>query len=92
MLVRELDLAPGLNTTDGRRLEVIANGLTLFQGAQLAIDTTLALLALVQPRQQVRLWQMRDHERRPPLLSSLGSRAKLVLAAEVSGRWSAETA
>ena len=33
MLVRELDLAPGLNTTDGRRLEVIADGLSLFQGA-----------------------------------------------------------
>ena len=38
MLVRELDLAPGLNTTDGRRLEVIADGLSLFQGVQLAID------------------------------------------------------
>ena len=31
-LVRELDLAPGLNTTDGRRLEVIADGLSLYQG------------------------------------------------------------
>ena len=65
MLVRELDLAPRLNTTDGRRLEVIADGLSLFQGAQLAIDTTLvsALRADGTPRPQ--LWQMRDHERRP---------------------------
>ena len=39
--VQDLDLAPGANTTDGRRLEVVADGLSLFQGAQLAIDTTL---------------------------------------------------
>ena len=52
MLVRDLDLAPGLNTTDGRRLEAIADGLSLFQGAQLAIDTTLvsALRADGTPR------------------------------------------
>ena len=52
MLVRELDLAPGANTRDGRRLEVVADGLSLFQGAQLAIDTTLvsALRADGTPR------------------------------------------
>ena len=31
----------GFNNLDGRRLEVVADGLTLWQGAQLAIDTTL---------------------------------------------------
>ena len=52
MFVRELDLAPGVNTTDGRRLEVVADGSSLFQGAQLAIDTTLvsALRADGTPR------------------------------------------
>ena len=38
--VRDKDLA-AFNNLDGRRLEVVADGLTLWQGAQLAIDTTL---------------------------------------------------
>ena len=38
--VRDLDLG-AFNVLDGRRIEVIADGLTLWQGAQLAIDTTL---------------------------------------------------
>ena len=40
VMVRDLDLSqvPGV---DGRRLEVVAEGLTLFRGAQLAIDVTL---------------------------------------------------
>ena len=102
MLVRELDLAPGLNTTDGRRLEVIAVGLSLFQGAQLAIDTTLvsALRADGTPRPRAAttpgaaLADARSRkETTYPELVGEGSRAKLVvLAAEVGGRWSAETA
>ena len=39
---RDLDLA-AFNVLDGRRLEVVADGLTLFRGAQLAIDTTMGL-------------------------------------------------
>ena len=40
VMVRELDLrAPDVH--DGRRLEVVAEGLPLFGGAQLALDTTL---------------------------------------------------
>ena len=35
--VRDMDLAE-LNILDGRRLEVVADGLTLWQGAQLATD------------------------------------------------------
>ena len=31
----------GVHVLDGRRLEVVADGLTLWHGAQLAIDTTL---------------------------------------------------
>ena len=38
--VRDMDLAV-FNNLDGRRLEVVADGLTLWHGAQLAIDTTL---------------------------------------------------
>ena len=38
--VRDLDLA-AFNHFDGRRLEVVADGLSLFGGAQLAIETTL---------------------------------------------------
>ena len=40
VLVRDLDLGV-MNHLDGRRLEVIADGLPLFGGVQLAVDTTL---------------------------------------------------
>ena len=40
IFVRDLDIAM-VNTTDSRRLEVVADGLPFFGGAQLAIDTTL---------------------------------------------------
>ena len=41
VFMRELDLSPIDNRLDGRRLEVVADGLEAFGGAQLAIDTTL---------------------------------------------------
>ena len=40
VFVRDLDIAM-FNMVDSRRLEVVADGLPLFGGAQLAIDTTL---------------------------------------------------
>ena len=40
VLVRDLDLAEP-NAADARRLEVVADGLPLFGGAQLAVDTTI---------------------------------------------------
>ena len=40
VLVRDLDLGV-MNHLDGRRIEVIADGLPLFGGVQLAVDTTL---------------------------------------------------
>ena len=43
VFIRDLDLAE-FNAFDNRRVEVIADGLTLWQGAQLAIDTTLVSL------------------------------------------------
>ena len=40
VLVRELDLVEA-HAVDGRRLEVVVDGLPLHAGVQLAIDTTL---------------------------------------------------
>ena len=55
VLVRDLDLGVPHPALDGRRLEVVAEGLPLFGGVQLALDTTLvspsvltALRGLVQ--------------------------------------------
>ena len=95
--VRDVDLAAH-NNLDGRLLEVVADGLTLWHGAQLAIDTTL-----VSPLRRDGSGRIRaaDHdgavlvearrrkERTYPELSGEGGRARLVvLAAEVGGRWS----
>ena len=81
---------------------MVADGLTLWQGAQLAIDTTL-----VSPLRRDGSARPRaaDHggaaleearcrkERTYPELSGDGGGARLVvLAAEVGGRWSVETA
>ena len=45
-MVRDLDLG-AFDHLDGRRLEIIADGLPLWRGAQLAIDTTLVSLIRV---------------------------------------------
>ena len=90
------------NALDSRRLEVVADGLTLWHGAQLAINTTL-----VSPLRRdgtarrraanhdgAALEEARQRKERTYLeLSGDGGRARLVvLAAEVGGRWSRETA
>ena len=98
-VVRDMDLE-GVHVLDGRRLEVVADGLTLWHGAQLSIDTTLVSplhgtarrtaadcngAALKQAR--------RLKETTSPELSGEGGRARLVvLAAEVGRRWSEEMA
>ena len=90
---------PGFARTDARRLEIVAEGLPLFGGAQLAVDTTMVSahhcdgtaraahvvgVALTEAR--------RRKERAYPELVGPRSRAKLVvLAGEVGERWSAET-
>ena len=99
--VRDMDLGE-FNALDVRRLEVVADGLSLWRGAQLAIDTTLVSplsrdgsasrraanhdgAALQRAR--------RRKEAMYPELSGEGGRARLVvLAAEVGGRLSVETA
>ena len=98
VLVLDLDL-PLPVVADNRRLEVVADGLPIFGGSQLALDTTLvcALHCDGSPHtgaadmDGVVLRAGRRKERRYPELVGRGSRARLVvLAIEVGGRWSPE--
>ena len=99
VMVRDLDLL-GTSVTDGRRLEVVADGLPLFGGAQLALDATLVSPlrrdGTARPRAAwvdgVALAEARRRkERTYPELSGEGGRACLVvIVGEVGGRWSAE--
>ena len=101
VFVRDMDLAQH-DRMDGRRLEVVADGLPLLGGAQLAIDTTMVSPLHRDGRARggaaahdgAALRQARTRkERTYPELAGEGSRARLVvLAAEVGGRWSEETA
>ena len=86
---------------DDRRIEVIANGLALWGGAQLAVDTTLVspLTRAGEPRRRAgRFAAAPLHDARkakerayPELLRN--SRCRLVvLGIEVGGRWSEEAA
>ena len=99
-LLRDFDLvAP--NPRDQRRLEILADGLPLFGGAQLAVDTTLVspLHCDGSPHPgaanvdgAVLVAARRRKERTYPELSGPRSRARLVvLAGEIGGRWSEET-
>ena len=85
---------------DGRRLEVVVDGLPVYGGAQLAVDTTL-VSALhcdgsarrgAAARDGVALAEARRRkERTYPELVQPGRRARLVVVAgEVGGRWSEE--
>ena len=99
--VRDLDL-PAPNVHDARRLEIIAEGLPIFGRAQLAIDTTLVAAhhcdGTARPGTATRdgaamVTARRRKEATYPELVGPRSRAKLVvLALEVGGRWSTETA
>ena len=101
VLVRNLDIEGG-NPVDAMRLQIVVDGLTIFDGAQLAVDTTM-----VSPLQRDGTARRRaaDHdgaaledarrrkERTRPELSGERGRGRLVvLGAEVGGRWSGETA
>ena len=101
VFVRDMDLA-AFDALDGRRLEIVADGLTLWRGAQLAIDTTMVSTlrrdGTARPRAAdhdgaVLEVARRRKETTYPELSGEGGRARLVvLAAEVGGRWNSETA
>ena len=87
------------NAADARRLEVVADGLPLFGGAQLAVDTTIVstLHANGVPRRvhvdgvALVAAQQRKERRYPELVGRHGRARLLVLAVEVCGRWSQET-
>ena len=95
------DLNTQSTRTDERRIEVIANGLPLWNGAQLAIDTTLVspLTSQAQPRRHQRTTSgaalriaRRAKERTYPEIVG-GGRARLVVVAlETAGKWSQEAA
>ena len=93
VMVRDLDLATPQQALDGRRLEVVADGLPLFGGVQLAIDTTLVSPVRADGTARRGAAQHDGVARRTyPELVGPRSRARLVvLAREVGGRWSGET-
>ena len=96
---RDLDIGVP-DRADERRLEVVADGLPLFHGAQIAVDTTLVSVlrrdGTPHPRcaneDGAALAQARRRkELRYRELAGQHGRAKLVvLAREVGGRWSEE--
>ena len=98
VFLRELNL--GLPITDARRLEVVANGLPSFHGAQVAVD-----VRLVCPIQRdgyprpgadtepgLALTQAEERKSRTyPEFGQQGRCKLVVLALEVGGRWSTAT-
>ena len=101
VFLRDLDLGVG-GVLDNRRLEVVVDGLPLFNGAQLAVDTTLVSPIRRDGAPRPRAHEVngialkharRDKETTCPELAGRGGRARLVvLAGEVGGRFSTETA
>ena len=98
VLIRDLDLNLH-DHVDAHKLEIVVDGLQLFGGTQLAIGTTLVSAvrqdgtprpgATVRDGGEAR----RRKERVYPELTGVGGRARLVvIAGEVGGRWSSETA
>ena len=90
-MVREMDLVPN-DRVDNRRWEVVADGLPLFGGAQLAIDTTpsdvMARLGFKLTASTEWHWLLQDGTRQELTLSFLEEMAEpasWVLAA-VGGR------
>ena len=101
IFVRDLDLEVAHVSTDGRRLEVVAEGLFLFGGCQLALDATL-VSALhgngihrrnADKADGIVLREARRHKERtyPELQGRNGRVRMVVIAGEVGGRWSEET-
>ena len=96
VMLRDLDMVLP-NAADGRRLEVVADGLPLCGGAQLAVDTTLvcALRRDGNPTRNaadedgVALRRARHRKERtyPELVGRLARARLVVITVEVGGRW-----
>ena len=99
VMIRDLDIA-GSNT-DARRLEVVAEGLSIFGGVQLALDATLVSThhgdgtplrkSDKMDGVALQLARRRKEARYPELSGSHGRARLVVIAGEVGGRWSRET-
>ena len=98
---RLADLNLQVDRVDDRRLEVVANGLPLWGGQQLAVDTTLVSPLSGQGQPVRRGGQVagaalavarRRKERAYPELVRAHRCRLVVLAVEVGGRWSDEAA
>ena len=101
VFVKDLDLGV-VGRLDAHRLEIVADCLQLFGGAQLAKDTTL-VSAIRQDgtprrgaatRDGVALTEARQRKARtyPELIGQGGKARLVVLAGETGGRWSNEIA
>ena len=99
-MVRDLDIAAP-DPRDGRRLEIVVDGLPLFGGAQFAVDTTLVsplhcdgtpTPGAADSNGAALIRARRRKERTYPELVHPRARARLVvIAGEVAGRWFDET-
>ena len=87
VFVRDMDLAE-LNRLDNRRIEIVADGLHLFRGVQLATDTTMvsplhrdgmARRGTAQQNGKALEEARRRTERTYPELAGEGGRARLVV-------------
>ena len=96
--LRDLNLS-GISARDTRQIEVVANGLPMWGGSQLALDATLVSpvrrngepqpLASDEDGAQLRVARRRKERTYPELVRS--SRCRLVvIGMEVGGRWSEE--
>ncbi len=96
VLLQNMNIA-GISGHDGRQIEVVANRLPLWGGAQLAVDTTLVSpvrrngqpqpRAAAEDGAQLRTARARKEGKYRELLQSRRCRL-VVLALEVGGRWS----
>ena len=100
VLLRDLDLGFVGAEADGRRLEIVVDGLLLFSGAQLAVDTTLVCAlrrdgrpttrAAVENGARVTRARRRKDSTYPELVGRLSRARLVVLGVEVGGRFSEE--
>ena len=98
VLLRDMNISVPAN--DERRIEVLVQGLPVRQGGQLAVDVTLrssvkadntAHAQAADENAAVCIAARRDKERKYPELSA-GRCSLVVLAFEIGGRWSDESA